>query len=93
MIKKKFPSAARGKRTKKARMEEMAKKLRQKAIKANTPKQVKGKGMSPGMKKAVLGSAVGMGGAGLGALAKKLKRGKAQSPRNKLMKRGGKAKK
>ena len=73
MIKKKMPTAARGKKTKKARMEEMAKKLRQRAIKAKTPKQIKDKAMSPGMKKAVRGSAVGMGGAGLLAMARKLK--------------------
>ncbi len=73
MIKKKMPTSARGKKTKKARMEEMAKKLRQRAIKAPTPKQVKGKGMSPGMKKAITGSAVGMGGAGLLALARRIK--------------------
>ena len=38
-----------------------------------TPAEIKGKGMSPGLKKAVTGSAVGMGGAGLMALARKLK--------------------
>ncbi len=55
-------------------MEEMSKKLRQRAIKAPTPKQVKGKGMSPGMKKAITGAATGMSGAGLMALAKKMKK-------------------
>ena len=73
MIKKKMPTAARGKKTKTARMEEMAKKLRQRAIKAKTPKQVKGKGVSPGMKKAITGAATGMGGAGLLALARRIK--------------------
>ena len=97
MIKKKMPTATRGKKTKKARMEEMAKKLRRVAIKGRPSKA---KDMSPGKLKAMTGSAVGgagagMGAGGLGALARKfkLKRRKAQSPRNKLMKRGGKAKK
>tara|TARA_R100001129_G_C5266581_1_gene232810 strand:- start:469 stop:996 length:528 start_codon:yes stop_codon:yes gene_type:complete len=67
--KKKKPIAVRGKKTKKAKvMDQMRKRLQ-----AKTPAQIKGKGMSPGMKKAVTGSAVGMGGAGLMALARKLK--------------------
>ena len=69
MIKKKMPTAARGKKTKKAKaMDQMRKR-----VKAKTPAEIKGKGMSPGMRKAVMGSAVGMGGAGLMALAKKLR--------------------
>lgn len=67
--KAKKPIAVRGKKTKKAKlMDQLRKRLR-----AKTPAEVKGKGMSPGMKKAVTGSAVGMGGAGLMALARKLK--------------------
>ena len=66
--KAKMPTAARGKKTTKAKaMDQMRKRL-----KAKTPAEIKGKGMSPGMKKAITGSAVGMGGAGLMALAKKL---------------------
>ena len=66
--KAKMPTAARGKKTTKAKaMDQMRKRL-----KAKTPAEIKGKGMSPGMRKAVTGSAVGMGGAGLMALAKKL---------------------
>jgi hypothetical protein len=72
--KAKKPIAVRGKKTTKAKaMDQMRKRLRDKAIKAMTPAEIKGKGMSPGMKKAVTGSAVGMGGAGLMALARKLK--------------------
>ena len=92
-----MPTAARGKKTKKAGMKAMAEKLRKVAMKGRPSKA---KDMSPGKLKAMTGSALGgagaaMGAAGLGALARrmKLKRGKAQSPRNKLMKRGGKAKK
>jgi hypothetical protein len=67
--KAKKPIAVRGKKTKKAKlMDQMRKQFR-----AKTPAEIKGKGMSPGMKKAVTGSAVGMGGAGLMALARKLK--------------------
>ena len=67
--KAKKPIAVRGKKTKKAKlMDQMRKRFR-----AKTPAEIKGKGMSPGMKKAVTGSAVGMGGAGLMALARKLK--------------------
>ena len=67
--KAKKPIAVRGKKTTKAKlMDQMRKRLR-----AVTPAQIKGKGMSPGMKKAVTGSAVGMSGAGLMALARKLK--------------------
>ena len=66
--KAKKPIAVRGKKTTKAKaMDQMRKRL-----KAKTPAEIKGKGMSPGMRKAVTGSAVGMGGAGLMALAKKL---------------------
>ena len=66
--KTKKPIAVRGKKTTKAKaMDQMRKRL-----KAKTPAEIKGKGMSPGMRKAVTGSAVGMGGAGLMALAKKL---------------------
>ena len=64
-----MPTAARGEKTKKAKaMDQMRKR-----VKAKTPAEIKGKGMSPGMRKAVMGSAVGMGGAGLMALAKKLR--------------------
>ena len=98
-----MPTATRGKKTKKARMEEMAKRLRQKAMRKPAPKQVKGKGMSPGMKKAITGAATGMGGAGLLALARRIKpRGRLNAADldrakkmmgKKAMKRGGKAKK
>jgi len=71
--KAKRPTAVRGKKTTKAKaMDQMRKRLRDKALKAKTPAEIKGKGMSPGMRKAVTGSATGMGGAGLMALAKKL---------------------
>ena len=64
------PSAVRGKKTKKnAGMQQIAKRLRERAMGAPG----KGKGMSPGMKKAITGSAVGMGGSGLLAMARKLK--------------------
>jgi hypothetical protein len=67
--KAKKPIAVRGKKTKKAKlMDQMRKQFR-----AMTPAEIKGKGMSPGMKKAVTGSAVGMGGAGLLALARRIK--------------------
>tara|TARA_R100001126_G_scaffold9177_1_gene4690 strand:- start:1178 stop:1720 length:543 start_codon:yes stop_codon:yes gene_type:complete len=67
--KAKKPIAVRGKKTKKAKlMDQMRKRFR-----AITPAEIKGKGMSPGMKKAVTGSAVGMGGAGLLALARRIK--------------------
>ena len=66
--KAKKPIAVRGKKTTKAKaMDQMRKRL-----KAKTPAEIKGKGMSPGMKKAITGCAVGMGGAGLMELAKKL---------------------
>ena len=67
--KAKMPTAARGKKTTKAKaMDQMRKRFR-----AKTPAQIKGKGMSPGMKKAITGAATGMSGAGLMALARKIK--------------------
>ena len=67
--KAKKPIAVRGKKTTKAKaMDQMRKRFR-----AKTPAQIKGKGMSPGMKKAITGAATGMSGAGLMALARKIK--------------------
>ena len=63
------PSAVRGKKTKKAGIQQLQKRLRQRVMGAPG----KGKGMSPGMKKAITGAATGMGSAGLLALARKLK--------------------
>ena len=65
------PIAVRGKKTKKAGMMAMAKKLRDRATKAPLKKV---SGMSPGFQKAVTGAATGMSGAGLAALAKKIKK-------------------
>ena len=71
--KAKTPIAVRGKKTQKAKaMDQMRKRLSRDRLKGKTPAEMKGKGMSPGMKKAITGSATGMGGAGLMALAKKL---------------------
>ena len=64
------PDAARGKKTKKAKMEDIAKRLRRQRAMGPLPKT---KGMSPGMKKAITGAATGMGGAGLLALARRIK--------------------
>jgi len=68
--KAKKPDAVRGKKTKKAKMEEIAKRLRRQRAMGPLPKA---KGMSPGMKKAITGAATGMGGAGLLALARRIK--------------------
>ena len=102
----KKPNAARGKTTKKAAQLAMAKKFRDAAKKGRKAKP--GKGMSPGKLKAITGKAVtgaasGMGGAGLMAIARRLKltgrlnvddlnRAKKMMGK-KAMKRGGKAKK
>ena len=100
------PDAARGKKTKKAAQLAMAKKFRDAARKGRKAKP--GKGMSPGKLKAMTGKAVagaasGMSGAGLMAIARKIKptgrlnaadldRAKKMMGK-KAMKRGGKAKK
>ena len=61
------PDAARGKKTKQAKLRDIVDRLRkQRAV----PKT---KGMSPGMKKAITGATTGMGGAGLLALARRIK--------------------
>ena len=76
------PSAVRGKKTKKnAGMQQIAKRLRERAMGAPG----KGKGMSPGMKKAITGAATGMSGAGLMALAKKMKKQMGKKSGGKMM--------
>ena len=75
--KRKMPVAARGKTTKKEGTKRKIKKVL-KSIVMGVPtglgKRPKlGGGMSPGTKKAILGTAAGMGGAGLMAMAKKMK--------------------
>jgi hypothetical protein len=75
--KRKMPVAVRGKTTKKEGTKRKIKKVL-KSIVMGVPtglgKRPKlGGGMSPGTKKAILGTAAGMGGAGLMAMARKLK--------------------
>ena len=82
MIKKKKPMAARGKTTKKGKIKKVLKSVFTGVTPKVSPKtkakrlQALMKKMntaSPGMKKAITGSATGMGGAGLMAMARKLK--------------------
>ena len=79
--KPKRPSAVRGKKTKKAAIQQLQKRLRQRVMGAPG----KGKGMSPGMKKAITGAATGMSGAGLMALAKKMKKKMGKKSGGKMM--------
>ena len=82
MIKKKKPMAARGKTTRKGKVVKALKSVFT-GVKPKVSPKTKAKQMqalmkkmkkaSPGMKKAITGSAVGMGGAGLMAMARKLK--------------------
>ena len=112
MIKKKKPMAARGKTTRKGKVVKAIKSVF-KGVKPKVSPKTKAQRMqalmkkmkttSPGMKKAITGSAVGAGGAGLMAMARKLKPtgrlNAADMERvkkmmgKKPMKRGGKAKK
>ena len=82
MIKKKKPMAARGKTTKKGKIKKVLKSfitgVKPKVSPKTKAKQMqalikKMKTASPGMKKAITGSAVGMGSAGILAMARKLK--------------------
>lgn len=80
--KAKRPDAARGKTTKKGKIKKVLKSVFT-GVKPKVSPKTKAKQMqalmkkmktaSPGMKKAITGSAVGMGGAGLMAMARKMK--------------------
>ena len=74
MIKKKKPVAARGKTTKKEAVKRSMKKA-MKGVAMGAPAALakRIRSVSPGMKKAMTGSATGMGGAGLMAMARKMK--------------------
>tara|TARA_R100001591_G_C4244033_1_gene155352 strand:+ start:44 stop:592 length:549 start_codon:yes stop_codon:yes gene_type:complete len=82
MIKKKKPMAARGKTTRKGKVVKALKSVFT-GVKPKVSMKTKAKQMqalmrkmntaSPGMKKAITGSAAGMGGAGLLALARRIK--------------------
>ena len=74
MIKKKKPVAARGKTTKKEAVKRSMKKaLRGLAMASPAAFAKRVRSVPPGMKKAMTGSATGMGGAGLMAMARKMK--------------------
>jgi len=74
MIKKKKPVAARGKTTKKEAVKRSMKKaMRGVAIGAPAALARRFKSISPGKRKAITGTAAGMGGAGLMAMARKFK--------------------
>ena len=83
MIKKKKPVAARGKTTKKEAVKRSMKKAMRgfaRGAPAGLTKRIRS--VSPGMKKAITGSATGMGGAGLMAMARKIKKTGEISPRD-----------
>jgi hypothetical protein len=83
MIKKKKPVAARGKTTKKeAAKRQMKKAMRGVAMGAPAGLAKRIRSVSPGMKKAMTGSATGIGGAGLMAMARKIKKTGEISPRD-----------
>jgi hypothetical protein len=83
MIKKKKPVAARGKTTKKEAVKRSMKKaLRGLAMGAPAGLAKRIRSVSPGMKKAMTGSATGMGGAGLMAMARKIKKTGEISPKD-----------
>jgi hypothetical protein len=83
MIKKKKPVAARGKTTKKEAVKRSMKKaMRGLAMGAPAGLAKRIRSVSPGMKKAMTGSATGMGGAGLMAMARKIKKTGEISPRD-----------
>jgi hypothetical protein len=83
MIKKKKPVAARGKTTKKEAVKRnMKKALRGLAMASPAAFAKRVRSVPPGMKKAMTGSATGMGGAGLMAMARKIKKTGEVSPRD-----------
>ena len=81
--KKKKPVAARGKTTKKEGTKRKLKKaMKGLAMAAPAALAKRIRSVSPGMKKAMTGSATGMGGAGLMAMARKIKKTGEISPRD-----------